>query len=149
MLDEKLTKIEREIIGEIWQSSEMRENHFYMADEIGSRFAGTESEKRAIEHMVNKLKEYGYENAHADPFKYYGWTRGPATLTVTEPYQKEFPVISLAISPGGEVEAEIIDLGTGSPEEFEAIGSSEVEGKIVLCSSATSPAGKRVHRRTK
>ncbi len=149
MLDEKLTKIEREVIGEIWQSGEMRENHFYMADEIGSRFAGTESEKRAIEHMVNKLKEYGYENAHADPFKYYGWTRGPASLTVTEPYQKEFPVISLAISPGGEVEAEIIDLGTGSPEEFEAIDPSEVKGKIVLASSATSPAGKRVHRRTK
>lgn len=149
MLNEKLTKIEREVIGEIWQSGEMRENHFYMADEIGCRFAGTESEKRAIEHMVNKLKEYGYENAHADPFKYYGWTRGPASLTVTEPYQKEFPVISLAISPGGEVEAEIIDLGTGSPEEFEALDPSEVKGKIVLASSATSPAGKRVHRRTK
>ncbi|MCW3989785.1 MAG: M20/M25/M40 family metallo-hydrolase [Candidatus Bathyarchaeota archaeon] len=149
MLDEKLTKIEREVIGEIWQSGEMRENHFYMADEIGSRFAGTESEKRAIEHMVNKLKEYGYENAHADPFKYYGWTRGPASLTVTEPYQKEFPVISLAISPGGEVEAEMIDLGTGSPEEFEALDLSDVKGKIVLASSATSPAGKRVHRRTK
>ena len=149
MLDEKLLKIERDVIGEIWQSGEMRENHLYMADELGSRFAGTESEKNAIEHMVKTLKEYGYEDAHADPYKYYGWTRGPASLTVTEPYQKEFPVISLAISPGGDVESEIIDLGTGSPEEFEAIDPSEVKGKIVLCSSATSPAGKRVHRRTK
>jgi len=149
MLDEKLLAKEREIIGEIWQSSEMRENHYYMADELGSRFAGTESEKKAIEHMVAKLKEYGYENAHADPFTYYGWTRGPACLVVTDPYQKEFPVISLAISPGGEVEAEVIDLGTGSPEEFEAVDPADVKGKIVLCSSATSPTGKRVHRRTK
>jgi hypothetical protein len=149
MLDERMLKIEREIIGEIWQSGEMRKNHFYMADELGSRFAGTESEKRAITHMVSKLKEYGYENAHPDPFKYYGWTRGPASLMVTEPYQKEFPVISLAISPRGEVEAEVIDLGTGSPEEFEATDPSDVKGKIVLCSSATSPSGRRVHRRTK
>jgi len=149
MLDEKLLAKEREIIGEIWQSSEMRENHYYMADELGSRFAGTESEKKAIEHMVAKLKEYGYDNAHADTFTYYGWTRGPASLVVTDPYQKEFPVISLAISPGGEVEAEVIDLGTGSPEEFEAVDPADVKGKIVLCSSATSPTGKRVHRRTK
>jgi len=47
------------------------------------------------------------------------------------------------------VEAEVIDLGTGSPEEFEAVDPSDVKGKIVLCSSATSPTGKRVHRRTK
>jgi hypothetical protein len=149
MLDKKFLEIEREIIGEIWQSGEMRENHYYMADELGSRFAGTESEKRAQEHIVAKLKEYGYENAHAEPFKYFGWKRGPVSLKVTEPYERDFPVISLAVSPGGEVEAEVIDLGTGSPDEFEAVDPADVKGKIVLCSSATSPAGKRVHRRTK
>jgi hypothetical protein len=148
-LDKKLLEVERDIVGDIWQSGEMRENHYYMADEIGSRFAGTKSEKRAQEHMVAKLKEYGYGNTLAEPFKYFGWKRGPASLEVTEPYQREFPVISLAISPGGKVEGEVIDLGTGSPEEFEAIDPAEVKGKIVLCSSATSPAGKRVHRRTK
>ena len=148
-MDKKLLGVERDIVGDIWQSGEMRENHYYMADEIGSRFAGTESEKRAQEYMVAKLKEYGYGNARAEPFKYFGWKRGPASLEVEEPYQREFPVISLAISPGGEIEAEVIDLGTGSPEEFEAIDPTEVKGKIVLCSSATSPAGRRVHRRTK
>ncbi|MGD2201524.1 MAG: M20/M25/M40 family metallo-hydrolase [Candidatus Bathyarchaeota archaeon] len=149
MIDEKLLDIEREIIGEIWQNKEMYNNHYYMADELGSRFAGTESERKAILYMVKKLKEYGYEDAHADPYKYYGWNRGSANLEVLEPYEKEFPVISLAVSPGGEVEAEVVDMGTGSPEEFEAVAPEEVRGKIVLCSSATSPSGKRVHRRTK
>jgi Zn-dependent M28 family amino/carboxypeptidase len=148
-LKKKFLEIERGLIGDIWQSGEMRYNHYYMADELGSRFAGTESEKRAQEYMVAKLKEYGYENARAEPFKYFGWKRGPASLVVTEPYEREFPVISLAISPRGEVEAEVIDLGTGSPEEFEGVDPADVEGKIVLCSSATSPTGKRVHRRTK
>jgi Zn-dependent M28 family amino/carboxypeptidase len=40
-------------------------------------------------------------------------------------------------------------MGTGSPEEFEIKNKKEIKGKIVLCSSATSPRGKRVHRRTK
>jgi Zn-dependent M28 family amino/carboxypeptidase len=149
MLNEKLVEIEREVIGDIWQSSKMRETYYYMADELGSRFAGTESEKKAIEFIVAKLRDYGYGNAHADTFAYYGWKRGPASLVITEPYDREFPVISLAMSPGGKVDAEIIDLGTGSPEEFKAVDPSEVEGKIVLCSSATSPTGIRVHRRTK
>jgi hypothetical protein len=149
MLNERHLKTERDLIGEIWQTSEIHKNMLVLADEIGSRFAGTPSEKQAQEYMVDKLKEYGYENARAVPFKYYGWRRGPATLEMTEPVKRELEAISLAMSPGGTVEADVVNLGTGSPEEFEAVGPEDVKGKIVLCSSATSPAGRRVHRRTK
>jgi len=149
MLNERHLKTERDLIGEIWQTSEIHKNMLILADEIGSRFAGTPSEKQAQEYMVDKLKEYGYENARAVPFKYYGWRRGTATLEMTEPVKREFEAISLAMSPGGTVEADVVNLGTGSPEEFEAVGPEDVKGKIVLCSSATSPAGRRVHRRTK
>ncbi|MFP3950925.1 MAG: M28 family peptidase [Candidatus Bathyarchaeia archaeon] len=149
MLNETYRKTEREIIGEIWQNSEILENMLVLADEIGSRFAGTPSEKEAQEYMLKKLKEYGYENAKAEPFGYYGWTRGPVKLQMTSPKTREFDAISLAMSPGGEIEGDVVDLGTGSPEEFESIDPSDVEGKIVMCSSATSPSGQRVHRRTK
>ncbi len=149
MLNERYLKTERELIGEIWQTSEIHKNMLVLADEIGSRFAGTPSERQAQEYMVDKFKEYGYENARAVSFKYYGWRRGPVTLEMTEPIKREFEAISLAMSPGGIVEADVINLGTGSPEEFEAVGPEDVEGKIVLCNSATSPAGRRVHRRTK
>ena len=149
MLNERHLKTERDLIGEIWQTSEIHKNMLVLADEIGSRFAGTPSEKQAQEYMVDKLREYGYENARAVPFKYYGWRRGPATLEMTEPVKRGFEAISLAMSPGGTMEADVINLGTGSPEEFEAVGPEDVKGKIVLCSSATSPTGKRVHRRTK
>ena len=149
MLDKKLIDVERDLIGDTWQNSEIHGNMLYMADELGSRFAGTESEKKAQKYMVEKLKGYGYENAHAEEFTYFGWRRGSVTLEMVEPIKQEFQAISLALSPGGIVEGEVIDLGTGSPEEFAAVDRKDVEGKIVLCSSATSPAGKRVHRRTK
>jgi len=149
MLTEKYYKVEKELIGEIWQTSQINENMLVLADEIGSRFPGTPSEKQAQEYMVNKLKEYGYQNAREVPFKYFGWKRGAVSLKMRQPVERDFNAISLAMSPGGTVEAEVIDLGTGSPEEFEAIRPEEVKGKIVLCSSATSPTGKRVHRRTK
>jgi Zn-dependent M28 family amino/carboxypeptidase len=149
MLDEEFLRVERAIIGEMWQSDAIRANMLYMADEIGSRFAGTESERLAQEYMVKKLKEYGYDNARAETFTYYGWTRGDVALEMLEPQTRKFPTIALALSPGGIVEADVIDLGTGSPEEFEAVDPADVDGKIVLCSSATSPKGRRVHRRTK
>ena len=149
MLSEDLLDVEREVIGDIWQNSEIHRNMLYMADEIGSRFPGTLSERRAQEYMVEKLEEYGYGNARAEEFTYYGWRRGPVTLEMVEPVRRELQAISLALSPGGEVEGEVADLGTGSPEEFEAVERWALTGKIVLCSSATSPSGRRVHRRTK
>ena len=149
MLTDRQSNIEKELIGEVWQTSQIYENMLVLADEIGSRFAGTPSEKKAQKYLVKKLKEYGYPNAEAVPFNYYGWKRGPVTLEMTAPVKRDFDAISLAMSPGGTVEAEVINLGTGSPEEFEAVKPEDVKGKIVLCSSATSPTGKRVHRRTK
>jgi hypothetical protein len=149
MLSEKLIDIEKTVIGDIWQNNEIHGNMLFLADELGSRFAGTQSEKDAQDYMTKKLKEYGYDNANAEAFTYYGWKRGSVTLTMISPTSREFSAISLAMSPGGAVEGEVIDLGTGSPEEFEAIDPSQVKGKIVMCSSATSPSRKRVHRRTK
>lgn len=148
-LKKTLLREEKELIGEIVQSNQIHGNMLVMADEIGSRFAGTPSEKKAQRYMVKRLREYGYRNAKAVPFTYNGWRRGPARLETVEPMRREFQAISLAMSPGGTVEAEVVDLGTGSPEEFQAVDPEKVKGKIVLCSSATSPTGKRVHRRTK
>ncbi|UCH01647.1 MAG: M28 family peptidase [Candidatus Bathyarchaeota archaeon] len=119
-----------------------------MADELGSRFAGTESEKKAQIYLVKKFKEYGFSHALIEEFTYYGWKRGSVSLTMLKPIKKELNAIALALSPGGEVEGNVIDIGTGSPEEFAKNGRN-VKGRIALCSSATSPTGKRVHRRTK
>ncbi|KON30367.1 hypothetical protein AC482_04025 [miscellaneous Crenarchaeota group-15 archaeon DG-45] len=149
MLSEDLLDVERDVIGDIWQNSEIHENMLYMADQLGSRFPGTESEKMAQEYMLEKLREYGYGDARTEEFTYHGWSRGPVTLDMIEPLEREFPAISLALSPGGTVEGEVVDLGSGSPGEFESVGREAVEGRIVLCSSATSPSGERVHRRTK
>jgi Zn-dependent M28 family amino/carboxypeptidase len=149
MLNERYLKTEKDLIGETWQNTEIYKNMLILADEIGSRFPGTRSEKLAQKYLVNKFKEYGYENSQAIPFKYYGWKRGSVIFEITEPVNRKLEAISLAMSPGGTVEAEVINLGTGSPAEFKAVDPLDVKGKIVLCSSATSPEGKRIHRRTK
>jgi len=148
-LSEKLRKIEREVIGDILQNNEIHANMRYMADQIGSRFPGTESESKAQGYIIEKLKAYGYAEARSEEFKYNGWRRGNVTLETVEPVGRSFQAISLPLSPGGEIEGEVLNLGTGSPEEFEAVEKGIIGGKIIMCSSATSPSGQRIHRRTK
>jgi Zn-dependent M28 family amino/carboxypeptidase len=139
MLKKDFLSIEKCIIGDIWQNSIIHENMLLIADSFGSRFPGTPSEKKTRDYILKKIKDYGYEKARADPFRYYGWSRGPVKLTMIDPTRREFEAISLAMSPGGDIEGELVNMGTGSPEEFESKNKLDIEGKIVICSSATSP----------
>jgi len=146
-----LASLEEEVVGDIWCNFEAYKNLVIMCDRFGSRFAFTEEEKLARDFIEKKFEEYGLENVRVEPFKYFGWKRGKASLEVLEPFEKKIPVISLVLSPPTPkegLEGEVVYLGSGSPDEFKA-KKDEIEGKIVLCSSAASPDGKRYHRRTK
>lgn len=151
-MDEQLKEIERDIVGEIWTSGEAMRNLITMCDDFGSRFAGTEGEKQARDFMNRKLKEYGLENVQSEPFEYTGWTRGRCDFEALQPVQRELDAISLVLSPATPadgIEGEVIDLGSGTPDEFEA-KRDRIGGKIVLCSSETPREIKRwIHRREK
>jgi len=143
--------IEASIIGDIWSSNETFENLTVLCDEFGSRFAGTEGERPAVDFIVSKLKEYGLENVAADEFNYTGWKRGRARLEMLSPRERELETISLPMSPPtppGGIEGNIVYLGQGYPELFLERGD-EIDGKIVLCTSQPRPSGATVHRRTK
>lgn len=145
-------KLESTVVGDIWTSNEAFKNLTILCDDFGSRFAGTEGEKRAVDFISSKFEEYGLDNVKKDEFTYHGWKRGKASLEMLTPYQRKLDAISLALSPSTPnegIEEEIIHIGTGSPEEFKAVDPSDVKNKIVMCSSATSPSGERIHRRTK
>jgi hypothetical protein len=99
--------------------------------------------------MVEKLKEYGIENAHLESFQFPGWERGPATLEVTSPIEREFDVISLPLGVAGEVESKLVFLGDGPVEVYEE-RKEEIEGNVVMVTSAT-PLGmtRPLHRTEK
>lgn len=147
-LVKNIRDIEVGVAGEIWVNSEAYRNLLVLCDDFGSRFAGTEGEKLAVDYLVRRLRDYGLENVAADPYIYTGWRRGPAKLELLEPIRRDLTAISLPLSPPGEVEGEIIDLGNGDPSEFKR-REKEIGGKVVLCTSAPGPSGREVHRRTK
>lgn len=151
-MDEELKKVERTIAGDIWTSNEQFLNLVKMCDEFGSRFAGTESEKRAVDFMASRLKAYGLVKVAVEPFKYTGWFRRTAEMAMLEPLQCELPCISLALSPSTPsegLESEVINIGAGKKQEYDKL-KDQVAGKIAMCSTEPFDGeGNWGHRRTR
>jgi aminopeptidase YwaD len=139
--------LDEKIIGDVYTNSEVMENLLVLCDEYGSRFGGTEGERKAAEFFQQKMKAYGLQNVHQEPVPYVGWRRGDAKLEILSPISKKIDCISLPLSPAGTVESTIIDMEDGAPSEFEA-RSAEIKDKVVMTTSVVAPAGSKrwIHR---
>ena len=137
------------LAGEIFTSTEVQKNLEILCDDLGSRFAGTSAEAEAAQFLQATLEQYRLKDVHSEAFEYNGWTRGTAKLTVTSPWQRELPCLSMPMSPSGKCSGRIIDLGMGAPETFDAL-QTELKGSIALV-NITNPvsAGRWVHRTEK
>ena len=121
-----------------------------LCDNYSSRFAGSEEEREAGEYLAEKMRNFGLEDVELLTFEYKGWQRGDSSLlAVCGEKSREFPCIGLPYSPSGEVKAELVDLGFGTPAEFSQ-KENIIPGKIVLV-SAKRPlyAREDMHRRDK
>jgi Iap family predicted aminopeptidase len=145
-----LKEIEKDILGEAYVSNETQKNLLTLCS-FGSRFAGTPSEKKAVEYILGKMTEYNLDSPHIEEVNYLGWQRGTATLEVTEPEHKELDCIGLPwtpSSPEGGVEAELLNLGNGTYVDYE-LHKGEVAGKIVMTTAFTPPWMRGQHRAEK
>ncbi len=140
-----LRAADKDIIGEAWLSNEAYSNVEALS-EMGSRFGGTESERQAVEFIQRKMREYGFDNVHTEPFEYTGWERGSAELSMVSPVEREYSCIALPHCGTFDVTGEVVSLGYGTPGEFEA-NRDRIKGRIVLV-DAKSPAYFRrgIHR---
>ena len=143
-------EIDRQVMGDVYTSTEMMDNLAMLCDDFGSRFGGTEGERQAAEFMRDKLESYGLSDVHLEPIEYIGWRRGDVTFAITSPIQKSIACITLPHSPPADLEGAIIDMGEGAPRDFDA-RAQETKGKIVLTTSEVHPQGIRrwVHRNEK
>jgi len=147
--DNPYLDVDKTILAEIYTSTEPMDNLKVLCDVYGSRFPGLPGDKGAVDYVVRKLEEYGCEQVQAEDFTIPGWTRGPATLEITSPIKKSFDVISLPHSIGAELEGEVVFLGPGAIEDYEK-RKDEINGKIVMVTSASPPGmSRRPHRTEK
>ncbi len=141
--------VDRLLVGDIMTSRTAMDVLEVLCDDCGSRFAGTPGERRAVEYVADYWRAVGLENARLEEYAYTGWTRGPAALEILAPAARSLDCISLPYCPAGQVEAELLDLGCGTPEAF-ARSQALIPGRIVMVSSASPPGyGRWIHRKEK
>lgn len=104
-----------------------------LTTEVGPRPAGTDSEARAREWAVRRLKVLGFANVHVETYDMPAWVRGEERAEIVAPFPQKLAVTALGRSgatPPGGIAAEVVAFD--SVAELEAAPDSTVRGKIVF-----------------
>ena len=118
--------------------------------DCGGRLAGTDSERRAFALLRERVRAASPANSgRSIPVAYGGWRARRATLRLADgPSVPCHPLVRTIATPVGGLTAEVIDVGRGTPEEFEA-HKAEIAGRIVLVRHELMFAAGTIHRRRK
>jgi aminopeptidase YwaD len=144
-----MPKLTDELVGNAYRNSKAWGTLESLVD-VGNRMAGQDGEERAADVVAEAFETAGLRDVSRDSFEIAGWWRGSTALTLTahdKTYVGPHQLFGLPGTPAGEKRAEIVDVGHGTPEEFE---DADLEGKIALASSKTPEEYDRwIHRREK
>lgn len=124
--------------------------------DFGGRRAGTESERRALAWLREKLTAMGATAGiggpalfRSEPVTYAGWTPGPCSLSLADGTPLVVnPLLGAQSTPPEGLVAEVIDLGRGTEEDF-ARHASALKGRIALVRHEYMFSSTTIHRRRK
>ena len=114
--------------------SPLEENLRRLTDEVGGRVTGSPEMAKAVEWGVAAFRAAGVE-VHTEKYTIpVTWSEGDTRLELQGPVKFPVRLKSLGWSPAtpdGGLEANLVDVGSGSEEEFTAAGST-IKGAILL-----------------
>jgi carboxypeptidase Q len=123
------------IIANALGASPLAENLRRLTDGIGGRLTGSPAMAKAVEWAVAGFREAGVDDVHTEKFTIpHTWNEGATRVEILSP--GGFPVHAVSVAwspptPAGGVEADLVDVGTGTPEDFARIGAV-ARGAILL-----------------
>jgi Zn-dependent M28 family amino/carboxypeptidase len=146
-----LVQAEKTVLGEVYSSDEAYLNLVHLCDIVGDRFAGSASERQGGEWLREKAERYGLRAPRLQQFGHTGWTRGPVSLRVLSPVEREVAAIALPYTPSADITGEAIWVGQGEQEDYDKLPADACQGKIVAswAESTPPPGGHASHRREK
>lgn len=118
--------------------------------DFGGRLAGTPGEQQALDWASRRLGSIRCGRVRSDAVRYAGWRSGSARLTVpaTGATLACKALLGSQSTPAGGLEAEVVDLGRGTREDFDREGRA-LAGRIALVRHEYPFAIETIHRRFK
>jgi aminopeptidase YwaD len=99
-----------------------------LAQDIGSRPAGSDAELAAADYIAGQLTSYGYRAA-IEPFEVEYYVDQASHLEVLSPETITLEPRTLRLSASGEVTGDLVAAGIGRPEDFPPEG---MDGQVAL-----------------
>lgn len=138
------------VIDHVWTSRALADD-LERLTHFGGRFAGSESEAAARAFLLERLGTIPGIQIAEQRFEYPGWARQTSELEVRGTAVQRWPCHPLILcpdTPTGGLEAEVIDVGRGTPQQFDAVGS-DLRGRLALVRHEYPFAAGTIHRRVK
>lgn len=143
-----MTTIPTELIGDAYTSTHHWDLLCKLVD-LDGRMAGQEGERKATCLIADTFESHGVQDVSVTEFDVPGWWRGSSSLKVgvaerKHQFNADHQVIALPGTRSCNISGELIDVGYGRPEDFDA---TDCDGKIVMASSKTPESYNRwIHR---
>jgi carboxypeptidase Q len=108
-----------------------------LCDRVGGRPTGSPACDRAVDWAARKFRDAGIQKVSVEPFTIpLLWLPGTAEASATAPEKWPLRIAAAPMSPStkGAIEAKLVDVGDGSPQEFAKVAGS-LKGAIALVRS--------------
>jgi carboxypeptidase Q len=133
--DPAAAALDKKLIAQAKDGSEVMANLTYLSDVIGPRLTGSENLKKANEWAAEKMRSYGLSNVRLEPWTIpAGWQRGTATAKLIEPDNgRTLTVAAMGWTPGtkGPIEGDVVVLRARSKDDL-AKYKGKLKNAIIL-----------------
>ena len=102
-----LSKVERRILDEAYNSTKAYEDLITLCDSYGGRFAGSEENKEAAEYILGLFEDNGFDNPHLEKFIFKGCQVGDSSLEIKGSSQG-INTLTLPMTTTGTVEGDLV-----------------------------------------
>jgi hypothetical protein len=128
-------ELDKKVLAEAKERSEIMANLTYLSDVIGPRLTGSANLKRANEWAAEKMKSYGLTDVHQEAWEVpVGWERGTVSARLVEPDNgRSLAMASMGWSPGtdGKIVGDVVVLNAKNSTELKAY-QGKLKGAIIL-----------------
>jgi hypothetical protein len=143
---ESAADVNARIRKEAANNSQIMSTMHFLTDVHGPRLTGSPNHKAAAEWAAKRMKSWGFENAHLEPwdFGHPGWQNERLTAHVVAPIKEPLSCEVLAWTPGtnGTITAQAVQMNVPERpaqetlDQFLATQKDKLKGKIVLVGKA-------------
>jgi hypothetical protein len=127
--------LDKKILDEAKNGSEIMANLTYLSDIIGPRLTGSPALRRANDWTKEKMISYGLSNVHLEAYEIpMGWERGFANARLIEPNNgRPLVMASAGWSPGtnGKIEGDVVILNARNAKDLEAY-KGKLKNAVIL-----------------